>query len=140
MAQTTIIGNDGNFSFGTPTHGGLMNRWRASWAYVITEITSFSNSNNRDSRAGLPQVSGTVTGIPQKDVADGAPDADVALSAGDGSVTLTAAANCTWSGTAVFNNISLDVNKVGDALLSFDFLGGEGVAAGDWAESWDETP
>lgn len=138
--MTAIVGNDGSFDFGTsPVHAGLMNRWRATWNYVTSEVTQFATTKNRMNRLGLPQITGSVSGMAIFDAASTAPAADLASGhtpGGEAGVTLQAATGCSWDGQAVFSTISLDVNKIGDTLLTFDFTS----AGDDWAETWDEAP
>lgn len=138
--MASLVGKDGDFSFGSGGGGGVMNRWRARVAYVTSNVTRFADSTNVRNRLGLLSITGSATGIPARDEAAMAPDADAMSAGGNSAVTLTASSTataCNWSFTGVFNGISLDVNKLGDQVLSFDFTNGD---ADDFAESWDETP
>lgn len=146
MAITSIVGNDGSITMANAedgtVHGGLLNRWRARCSYVTSEVTGFTDVKNRRNRLGLLSVEGSASGTPQFDAAVTAPQAGpiVASTSGpspDGNaLVLTSAAGCTWTFTAAIHAISMDMNKIGDALLTFDFMNGD---ADDFAEAWDEA-
>lgn len=146
--MAAIVGNDGSFAginaVGAEDMGGilLLNRWRATFSNVISEVTGFNESMTtgfRRNRTGLLNIEGSASGAAHKDVAKSDPDAAL-YDGGEeiGTLTLsvsTTATACTYAFAAVVSAISFDVNKLGDTLITFDFTTGDG----DVAAVWDET-
>lgn len=130
--MTAIIGNDGAITLPS-AHQGVINQWQANATSVVSETTGFANNSNRTNRLGLLAIDGTATGLPQ--VSSPGPGAS-AIASGGAVLVLTIATACTWTFTAAFSGIRLTSNKVGDALLVFDFVNGD---ADDFAEVWDEA-
>lgn len=133
MARVT--GNDGNATLPSG-HNGVLNTWRASYRPVVSNVTGFSDSTNQRNRVGLPAISGSASGALAFNEGSSAPGAG-SEAAGGASMTLTVATASTWAFTGAISGISIDVVKLGDTRVTFDFVGGD---ADDFAESWDEGP
>lgn len=137
--MTAIVGNDGNFS-GIASGAGLLNRWRATFAAVISEVTPFGATKLRGHRAGLIDITGSASGSLQKDVASSQPDIIPTATTGpfrvESTLVLTVATGCTLTFLAIMSSIAFDVNKVGDALVTFDFMSGDTDVL---TEVWDEA-
>lgn len=125
--MTALIGNDGNATLAG--HVSLLNRWTARFARTISDVTPFGNSVLTDHVAGLWGISGSASGALDAALAPAANSVDA-----DGvAIVLTVGASNTYSFTGIVSGIAADVNKIGDALITFDFVGGD---VDDFAESW----
>lgn len=134
--MTAIVGNDGDFAFDAGSGAGLLNRWRATFSNVVSEVTAFAETGFRRNRTGLLGIEGSASGTAQKDIASSDPDASTRDAGFEEAITLTVATGCTYAFNAVYSAVSFDVNKIGDTLLTFDFVGGE---TGTLTVAWDEA-
>ena len=132
--MTAITGHDGDFTM--IAGGGLLNRWRATFANVVSDITAFANTANMRHRTGLLSIEGSASGTAERDVANSDPGATTRDAGAESAITLTVATGCTYVFNAAFSSVSFDVNKTGDTVLTFDFVGGE---TGSLALAWDEA-
>lgn len=144
MAETRIIGYDGNFAFGvaaadgsSQVHSAKIRTWSADFDMVTTETTAFGDAW-RQFRGGIRGGRGSATGVLSFDATStnpGVTDANRLTGLSSSTFTLTAAAGCTYTGAALVSNISISSDKTGDATCTFDF-----VFTGDVTETWDQTP
>lgn len=134
MALTSIIGNDGAITLPSGVHDGVINRWRASFASVVSETTGFGDSTIRRNRLGMLSCEGSASGLPTFDASNSAPGVGDIV-AGGSSLVLTVATGCTYTLTAAFSNITHDVNKLGESTLTFDFVNGD---VDTLTIAWDE--
>ena len=133
--MTAIVGNDGNFAM--TSGGGLLDRWRATFSNVLSEVTAFGETSHRRNRTGLLGIEGSASGKAQHSVVGTAdPDATTRDAGAEDAITLTVATGCTYAFNAAFSLTSFDVNKLGDTLLTFDFVAGE---TGSLTIAWDES-
>lgn len=134
MATTQATGNDGSVTLPSGTHDAVARAWQASFPRVVTDVTGFSNTYQRN-RLGLMSVTGSVTCIPKYDAANHSPGV-LDRVAGGSALTLQVATGCTYALTAVFGNISFTSDKQGDAGLTYEFANGDSDTI---TETWDET-
>jgi len=131
--MTAIVGADGDISL--PTVGGVLQSWQATVEYVLSETTGFAppsgTSQHRRFAGGLLSVSGSASGI--CDATTRPLGQNTGLPAPGGSLTLTAQGGNTWAFTSIFPAVTLNIDKVGDSAISFDFTNGD---ADDFAETW----
>ena len=135
MALTNIIGNDGAITLLSGTHDGSMNRWRANFASVVSEVTGFSDSTIRRNRLGMLSCEGSASGVPTFAATQSQPGVGDIV-AGGSALTLTVATGCSYVLTAAMSNITHDVNKLGESTLAFDFVNGD---ADSLTINWDES-
>lgn len=135
--MTAITGNDGNFVMTAGSGAGLLNRFRANFSNVISEVTAFAETSHRRNRTGLLGVEGSASGTAQLDVASSDPDATIKGGGFEQAIVMTVATLCTYGLNVCFSNTAFDVNKLGDTLLTFDFVAGE---TGTLDIAWDEAP
>ena len=135
MALTNIVGNDGAITLPAGTHDGVINRWRASFASVVSETTGFGDSTIRRNRLGMLSCEGSASGLPTFSAVSTQPGVGDIV-AGGSALTLTVATACSYVLTAAFSNITHDVNKLGESTLTFDFVNGDfDSLTVNWAES-----
>lgn len=138
MATTAITGYDGSASL-TTAHNASLKTWRASFTRAVSDVTDFADTGPRR-RLGMPDCSGSCGGTMNFDNTNTGPGVNATDWARDGvAITLapkSASTACQYTMTAVVSNISMDVAKLGDATITFDFqLSGGSI----WTETWDET-
>ena len=135
MAETRAIGNDGSITMPTATSNGVINSWRASFPKVVTEVTGFEDTNIRRNRLGMTSCEGSATGVPR--FAATTTDPGVIDRPADGSSTvLTVATGCTYTMNLAFSNITHAPSKLGDNVLTFDFINGDSDTL---VVVWDES-
>ena len=140
--MTAITGNDGNFTSTANDLSGitLVNRFRATFTPVVSEVTAFSATKLRAHKGGLVDITGSASGLPAKDVANSQVDIIPSASTGpfrvDSTLVLQVATSCTYTFEALVSEVSFDVNKTGDSLVSWNFTTGDTDAL---TEAWDET-
>ena len=144
--MTAVIGNDGNFTSTANDLSGitLVNRFRVSFTPVVSEVTGFSASRIRAHKGGLVDITGSASGAPAKDVANSQVDIIPTATTGpfrvDSTLVLQVAASCTYTFEALVSEVSFDVNKTGDSLVSWNFTTGDAATDGAaLAEVWDEA-
>lgn len=135
MALTSIIGNDGAITLPGGIHDGVINRWRASFASVVSETTGFGDSTIRRNRLGMLSCEGSASGLPTTGAGSSQPGVGDIV-AGGSALTLTVFTGCSYVLTAAFSNITHDVNKLGESTLTFDFVNGDADALTvNWVEA-----
>lgn len=126
--MVAIVGNDGSIIM--PSGGGLLNRWTVQFTRVVAEVTGFADAVSRRNRAGVIDISGTASGVPDTAVDPGV----IALPTFSGaSMTLQAQLGNTWIFIGLISSVSFDVSKLGESLVTFDFVSGIGDSL---AEAW----
>ena len=99
-------------------------------------LPGFANTANMRHRTGLLSIEGSASGTAERDVASSDPGATTRDAGAESAVTLTVASGCTYAFNAAFSSVAFDVNKTGDTVLTFDFVGGE---SGSLTLAWDEA-
>jgi hypothetical protein len=138
MAEIRAVGHDGNADFDDNDHNAKLATWSASFPQIVTDVSAFQDTwavsrggrrSGRFSAGGVmsynigtsaPQIAANTSGTNQLDPAGV-------------NVTLTVAPGCTYEGTAVVSNASINSDSGGAARISFD-----GTFTGLVTETWDE--
>jgi hypothetical protein len=131
MAETRVVGFDGDAAI--TGHNAKLATWSASFPQVVTDVSAFQDTW-AENRGGRRSGRFSAGGVMSFDAATTAPAADSLTQAGV-AVTLTVATGCTYTGTAVLSNVSINSDSGGAARISFD-----GAFTGTVTETWDETP
>ncbi len=135
MADTRIVGNDGSITMPTATSNAVINRWRGSFPKVASEVTGFEDSNIRRNRLGMTSFEGSGSGVPRFGAATTDPGVIDRPVAGSSTV-LTVATGCTYTMNLAMQNITHDVNKLGESLITFDMINGD---ADTLTIAWSES-
>lgn len=134
--MTALVGNDGATTL-SGTYGGVINRWQAAFNSVVSNVTSFADTVSMRNRLGLLSIEGSATGFPQADATSNEPGVStIAANAAGVSIVLTVATGCIYTFTAAFSGIAHDVNKLGDSVLTYNFVNGD---LADLVVTWDES-
>lgn len=129
--MTALVGNDGSITIATTHQDALLNRWRATIGRVVSDVTPFGATNWIRNRLGLMTITGTASG-PVDDGSGDPINADTAThSVG---LTLSIGSSRDWQFDAAITAFTLDVTKVGDTILTYDFVGGD--SPGTFIETW----
>ena len=142
-----LTGNDGSITF-PDTWGSAtkLSTWSASFTRVSTSTTGFGDATQRR-RLGVLDVTGSAAGHLARDAANAKPGEDLLDGANLSGATLilTCSADpdggggglaCSYTFTAVCDQMQISVDKNGDQTVSFNFQLSGGAAP---VVLWDEA-
>lgn len=133
MAELDVSGFDGDVAM-PAAHGGEAFSWSIRSATAVKNVSRYGGGRFAKKRGGMIEPSGHIDLFLRQNAAATAPGLfDTAI---DGAtLTLTAATGCTYSGTAVFTNGTID-HAFADPAVAY---GWDWEGNGTWTETWDET-
>jgi hypothetical protein len=132
MAATDISGFDGAVTLPSG-HGGEVFAWTMNVPVRKKDVSRYGGSRFVKKRGGIYEPAGTVSVFLRANAASTAPGAFASAVDGE-ALTLTAAAGCTFVGSAIID-FSMS-HSFGDPAIEGTY-NWEGT--GDWAETWDVT-
>lgn len=135
MAETRAVGNDGAITMPSGVHDAVVRSWSANFPRYLANVTGFGDTYEKN-RLGIMGVNGTLTCVPKFDASSTSPGVLDRVANGS-SLTLQVASGCTYALTAAFNDIGFNIDKTGDAGLTYAFSNG---VSDTITETWDETP
>lgn len=145
--MSVLIGNEGSIvlaaEWGSATK---INTWSASFSRVSTDITGFGDATHRR-RLGVLDITGSAAGHLARDTGTSLPGEDLLITGGsmDGRALELVAqldpdaggalTKCSYSFTAICDQMQIGADKNGDQTVSFNFqLSGGTVPTVVWEE------
>ncbi len=135
MAETAIAGISGSFLL--TGHHARVSQWDAVITQDVNDCSGFGQAANwRENLGGMKVLRGSAAGYVTTAAASTAPAADFTASndATGIAFTLTCKTGCTYTGTAIVNNVRVGTGINGNAVISFDF-----VSTATVTEAWATT-
>lgn len=142
--MAALVGIDGNFAVTTGaaddlTAEGFMSRWRARFQVITSDVTPFSEAQHTIGKGGLLRIDGSASGAFDDTATTGSPTGNntttrVGVQGLQVEMLLTVGTSKTYAFSGLINNFGFDVNKTGDAVITYDFVGGNGGTA--FTETW----
>jgi membrane-associated phospholipid phosphatase len=133
MAEEDISGHDGNVSMPSD-HGGDAFSWSLSSVMRTKDTSRYGGGRGSTHRGGLIDTDGNIGFFLRKGAANTAPG--LGSQAVDGvSVTLTAASSCTYVGTFLFVNGTINHLFADPAIAGTWSIKANGLPSETWAEA-----
>lgn len=132
MASTDISGFDGDATLPN-IHGGEAFAWSLRSATAVKNTSRYNGGRFAKKRGGMIEVTGHVDIFLRQGSANDAPGAFDTVPDGS-AITLQAATGCTYGGTAVFTNFTVD-HTFGDPAVAAGWdIEFNGTVTETWAE------
>lgn len=117
--MAAINGNAGNISGNGIV--GTLNTWSATISRAVSDVTGFANTG-RNRLLGVYDMTGSAGGVLDNTSAFVSSNELAAQTAtSGGSITLTAEGGNTIAANCVVDSVAMNVNKTGDATITFNF-------------------
>jgi hypothetical protein len=121
--MAALSGNTGNVSGNGIV--GTLNTWSCTISRAVADVTGFNNSG-RNRLLGVYDLTGSAGGVLDTNASMFGSNQPAAMTAvTGGAITLSARAGVAVTNhivaTCVVNDLSINVNKTGDATVTFDF-------------------
>ena len=138
---TYLTGNDGSVTW-PQTWGGQtkLSSWSASFSRTVSDLTGFGDTGKRR-QLGILDITGSCGGYMARNHADAEPGAD--LIDGDDLdgqqlvlISSSVSTACSFTFTAVLSQMQINIDKMGEAAVSFNFEISNGVLP---TVAWDES-
>lgn len=132
MAEQDVSGFDGDVTMPT-VHGGEAFAWSLRSSTAVKNTSRYGGGRFAKKRGGMIEATGHVDVFLRMDAANTSPGAFDTVPDGS-AITLQAATGCTYGGSAVFTNFTLDHTFADPAVAAgwdFEFNG-------TVTETWDE--
>ena len=117
--MAALSGNTGNITGNGIV--GTLNTWSCTISRAVADVTGFNNSG-RNRLLGVYDMTGSAGGVLDNGSSFVSTNFLAAHTAADGgSITLTAESGNTIAAKCVVDSVAMNVNKTGDATVTFNF-------------------